>query len=96
MTDDYTNPEIARALVRIEEGQKELVRKVDGLTDKFVTTDVFELRMSTAERDIKDGKAKVEAAQAAADSRRPSGLTIALAVAVLVATAANLIPLFAK
>lgn len=96
MTDDYTNPEIARTLVRIEAGQKDLADKFDKLTDRFVTTEVFDLRVAAVERDIKEGKAKVEVAQATADSRRPSGLTVAVAVAAIVATVVNLIPFLIK
>lgn len=87
--DDYTQPEIVRALARIEAGQTALGDKVDKLTERFVTADVFELRMAAAERDIRDAKAS-------ADSRRPSGWTIAVGLAAIIACAAALIPLLAK
>jgi anti-sigma factor RsiW len=89
MTDDYTNPEIARALVRIEEGQKDLAKKVDALADKFVTADVFALRVGAVERDVKEIKT-------AADSRRPSAWTITTGLAALTAVGVTLIPILAK
>ena len=94
--DDYTQAEVVRALTRIEKGQEELGRKFDGLTDKFVTTDVFELRVGAVERDVKEGKAATAAAQATADSRRPSALTVTVGVAAIVATVVNIIPFFTK
>lgn len=96
MTDDYTQPEIVRALARIEEGQKSLGDKVDRLTERFVTADVFELRVANVERDIKDAKDASAAAQSSADARRTPGWSIAAVVASIVAVAASIIPALAK
>lgn len=94
--DDYTQAEVVRALGRIEKGQEDLARKVDGLTDKFVTSDVFKLRIEAVEQGVKDVKDAAATAQASADSRRPSGWTIAVGLAAIVAVATSLIPLLAK
>lgn len=87
--DDFTQAEIVRSLARIEDGQKALGEKVEKLTERFVTADVFELRMASVERDVVDVKSSVE-------SRRVSGWTIAAVIVAIVATAAALIPALAK
>jgi hypothetical protein len=45
---------------------------------------------------LREAKEATAAAQLAAESRRPSGLTVAVAVAAIIATAANLIPFLSK
>lgn len=87
--DDFTQAEIVRSLARIEDGQKVLGEKVEKLTERFVTADVFELRMASVERDVVDVKSSVE-------SRRVSGWTIAAVIVAIVATASALIPALAK
>ena len=96
MSDDYTQAEIVRSLQRIEKSQETLTALVTSQGTTYVTRVEFDLVRSAQEKEIRETKEATAAAQAASDSRRPSGWTIAVGLAAIVAVVASLIPLLAK
>lgn len=96
MTDDYTQAEIVRSLQRIEKSQEALTALVTSQGTTYVTRVEFDLVRTAQAKEIREAKEATAAVQAATESRRPSGWTIAVGLAAIITSAVALVLLLAK
>ena len=86
-TESLSSGEIARTLQRLDDGQKEVLSKLDGMRSEFVHRDMYDARETGQDREIrelKDGqtlmKQAVEAASATAVAANATAIAAKAAV----------------
>jgi len=81
--DDYSNAEIVRSLKRIEDGQKDLSKKVDDVSAGFVPRREWQLWADARDRELKE--IKDDAASASASRHVPWPMVVGVALTGLTA-----------
>lgn len=84
--------EIARTLQRLDNGQKEVLSRLELMRSEFVHRDAYEVRTTALDREMREVKERMSKAEQAAESRRPSWPAVTAAVGAIVAAVIALVP----